>query len=433
LLHDDRMTYLRFPQYVPAKGLARMSIVVYTLAALGLAQALLLWLWTYENTRFFRSRLRSRVTLDFVPRAHLFMPCKGVEPRFVDTVRGMLAQDYPHYRVTFVVESPDDPAYAHLSRLIAADSHRDGSNARAELVIAGGARDCGQKVHNLLTATDRLDDQAEVVVFADSDILPDNQWLRRLVSPLSRDKTGVVTGYRWFCAQPGDWSGTLLAALNSSVTFSLGNHPWNQVWGGSWAIRRQTFEELRAAALWHGALTEDLQVSRFVRERGGYVAFEPSCLVASPVQGGWRVLAEFARRQYLITRVYAPRFWWLGLLATLFAQIVFWSSAAIALVGWWRGEPWPALSLVIASIYVIHTIRAVMRQRAVRLRFPEQTHTQRAVAWLDTLGHPLLGMLQLLLIVSSAFGRSITWRSIRYRLHGPHRTEIVRGRRVVGV
>lgn len=403
-----------------------MSVLIYTLASLGVVQALLLWLWTYENTRFFRSRLRSKINNDFAPRVHLFMPCKGVEPRFVDTVRGMLTQDYPHYRVTFVVESADDPAYAHLGRLIQTCSRADGSRPTAEVVIAGAAHDCGQKVHNLLTATAGLDDQAEVVVFADSDILPDGYWLRRLVSPLSRPDTGVVTGYRWFTAQPGDWSGTVLAALNASVTFSLGNHPWNQVWGGSWAIRRSSFDALRSAGLWQGALTEDLQVSRFVRANGGYVAFEPSCLVASPVQGGWRVLAEFARRQYLITRVYAPRIWWLGLIFTAFAQIVFWGGAALAIGGWWRGEPGPLVAAAVIAIYAIHLIRAVMRQRAVRQRFPDLRSSQRAVAWLDIVGHPLLGLCQLALIVSSAFGRVLTWRTIRYRLHGPHRTEVLR-------
>lgn len=400
--------------------LAALSLLTNIVLGLALLQALLLWLWTYENTRYFRSRLRSRPADEFTPRVHLFMPCKGCEPRFVETVRGMLAQDYPAYRTTFVVESPSDPAYGELTRLV-----RESACASAEVIVAGAAHECGQKVHNLLVATDRLDALAQVVVFADSDILPDVWWLRRLVAPLARTRTGVVTGYRWFFAEHGSWAGTLLAALNSTVTFALGNHSWNQVWGGSWAIRRGTFDDLRQAQLWDGALTEDLQVGQFVRSRGEYVAYEPSCLVASPVHGNWRTLAEFARRQYLITRVYAPRFWWLGLLATTFAQTVFWGGVIGAAFAVALGQPLGSTGWILLAIYSVNTIRALLRQRAIHARFPKESRAQRAVWWLDVLGHPLVGLVQWCLIVSSAWGREITWRSIRYRLQGPHHTRVL--------
>ena len=85
---------------------------------IGLAQAVLLTVWRFETTRFFCSRLRAGHEEGALGRAQVFMPCKGVEPRFVDTVRSMLAQEYPHYRLTFVVEAMTDPAWSVLQQLL---------------------------------------------------------------------------------------------------------------------------------------------------------------------------------------------------------------------------------------------------------------------------------------------------------------------------
>src|ERR1043166_1839737 len=72
-------------------------------------------LQTYEHARFGRSRLRSVVDRSFQPRVEVVLPCKNVDPEFDALVASLLAQDYPDYRVPFVVEStsdPDNPARA---------------------------------------------------------------------------------------------------------------------------------------------------------------------------------------------------------------------------------------------------------------------------------------------------------------------------------
>jgi ceramide glucosyltransferase len=388
--------------FVPIAGL------VLGLAAL--VQAALLLIWTYEATRFIRSRCRSPLPTGYTPRVHLFMPCKGVEPDFDDTIDAVLSQDYPDYGVTFVVESMDDPAYGRLRQLI---------GGRARLVVAGEARDCGQKVHNLLVATGRLADAVDVLAFADSDAVPDRHWLRRLVYPLNDDRTGVITGYRWFVPEVDNWPGIILAALNAPVTMLLGNHQWNEVWGGSWAIRRSVFEDAIRDGVWRGAVTEDSPISRLMRVVRLRVAYEPTCLVASPVQCSWRWLLSFGRRQYLITRVYAPNVWWSGLALTALAQLAFWGGIAALILG--QSVAWPAV--LVASLYGLNTARAMLRQRAAAQRFP-LTPGQRRAAWLDMLAHPLLTLGHLLFMLSS-IGSVTTWRGIRYRLLGPHQTEIL--------
>ena len=407
-------------------GLDALDSAYWTLGALGLAQALLLLVAMYENSRFFRMRLQRGLRWNYTPRVQLFMPCKGVEANFAETVKSVLQLNYPSYSVTFVVESTEDPAYQRLAQLLS-----QSADVSARVIVAGQAVGCGQKVHNLMTATATLDEGAEVLAFIDSDTAPERDWLRWLVARLCR-KPGAVTGYRWFLAQRGDWPAIVLSALNGSVAFALGTHRWNHVWGGAWCIKRTTFEQLRAQGIWNGAVTEDLPVAPALRRLGLQVAYEPGCLVASPVQASWRNLIEFAARQYRITRIYSPRVWWVALVGTAVGQLALWGGMALTLVDLLAGRSAVAPACLVGLVWSIHALCGLLRQLTVARRFGhsanlsrESTSGLRAAAWLDVLGYPILGLCRLLLLLTSAFGRQINWRGIGYRMDGPHRTEIL--------
>jgi hypothetical protein len=390
------------------------------LPTLGLAavQSLLAWLAAYENCRYFRSQIRSRDIGAFTPAVRLIVPCKGIDRSFDQTVRGLLAQDYPGYGITFVVESPTDPAYQRLNQLL-----REPHECAARAIVAGESRGCGQKVHNLLVATAKLPADAEVLAFADSDIVPDADWLLRLVYPLHDPQRGAVTGYRWFVPPDGNWPGIVLSAMNAPIALLCGNHPFNLVWGGSWAIRRQLFERLVADGDWHGALTEDLPATRFVRRAGCRVAYVPACLVASPIRCSWHWMLSFGRRQYLLLRVYMPGLWRLLGLTTFLAQFAFWGGLAAIASGGLGGQAAPA-ALLLLTTYLSDSGRAVLRQRTAVLRFPLRGRGPWLAALLDVVVHPLLNFGHLCVIASS-FGNVMTWRGIRYRLRGPQRTEVL--------
>src|SRR5437588_268867 len=88
------------------------------LGGLGLIQAFLMLLWTFEGARFMRSRLGKPAPAEFLSRVQLFIPCKGVEPTFDQMVDSVRKQNYPAYQVTFIVESTDDPAHGRLVELL---------------------------------------------------------------------------------------------------------------------------------------------------------------------------------------------------------------------------------------------------------------------------------------------------------------------------
>src|SRR5437016_1822575 len=87
-------------------------------------------------------------------RISVFCPCKGTDAEFEKNIRSILEQDYPNYGVTFVVESKEDAAYSALREL-------DAKN----ILVAGRAMDCGQKVHNLAYAITHANTGADIYVF----------------------------------------------------------------------------------------------------------------------------------------------------------------------------------------------------------------------------------------------------------------------------
>jgi hypothetical protein len=134
---------------------------------------------------------------------------------------------------------------------------------------------------------------------------------------------------------------------------------------------------------------------------------------------------EFARRQYLIIKVFAPDIWWPALLGNLLFSSVFWGGLVWLLMCRGTDETMWWVVVLLAFLYAAGTLRALFRRSAVRARFPTRLDALNRAIWLDLLAHPLLAIIDLCCILSSAPSRTITWRGIRYRVDNPHQTQIL--------
>lgn len=391
---------------------------VCLVAAWALLQGAMMLLFAWENARFLSRRFRQHEPPAHLPPVRLIIPCRGVDPEMGDNMRALAALDYPDLELCFVVESLGDPAVAPI------EAARQTCRHRVRFVEAGLAADCGQKVHNLIQATRLPREDREILAFVDSDARPRAGWLRALVSRLASGKAALATGYRWYDPARGDLPSRTLSALNNTVLGVLGTHRFNLVWGGSWAIRCETFERLGFPDAWHGSLSDDLIVSRRVRQAGLKIAFEPHALVASPAQFTWGGTLEFARRQFLVVHNYVPRFWWLAFAGGCVALGTFWTLVGGAVLppgGVPRWLPGSAALLV----YLLGVARWRIALGAVAHYFPGQADRFRAVARWNSWGWPLVALLTWLLIASAAIGRQITWRGITYSMDGPNQTRIL--------
>jgi ceramide glucosyltransferase len=293
-----------------------------------------------------------------------------------------------------------------------------------QVFVAGRSQTCSQKIHNLLYCYERIGDDIDVLAFADSDICVQSNWLSHIVYPLRKSKYGAASGYRWFVPKQNNLASLALSAMNAKVAQLLGNTRFNQAWGGSMAIRVDVFRNLGLDKIWPKTLSDDLSLSSAVKRAGLIVAFVPACMVASHEVTTWRELFEFSRRQFVITRVSAPNTWWFGLFSGLYSVLGIWATAGLAIyAGAIQNEHLLLFAAVPVVFFFGQLARAILRQRMAGKLLNQERRKMRAAYAADILGFWLWSLLMLILIISSAFGKTICWRGIRYKLLGP--TEII--------
>ena len=397
-------------------------IAYYILIGLAMVQSVLLVIQTWEHRRYSRSCINDMDRLRVNRRAAVLAPCKGVDIDLEENLRALLQQDHDNYEVTFIVESADDPACPVINRVMAEHPRR-----ATRLLIAGRAVGIGQKTHNLRTGIAGLSEDVEILAFVDSDSRPRPQWLRLIVSRLSDANTMAVTGYRWFVPTRASVVNHMLYSLNCGVMALLGKQRHHLVWGGSWGIRRSAYDAIKLHEAWEGTLSDDLVASRQLRRANLRVQFEPACVVASPfVYSPCNALA-FMRRQYLVGRFYAPVWWVFALSASTLSNMATLGSLAVLLACLATGSSFAWFSGgVVATLYAMSVVRGFIRQDLIGVHFPEREDQLRRPRRFDIWGGPLTSFVNWMALLTSAVGRHITWRDIRYRVLPDGQVEITR-------
>jgi cellulose synthase/poly-beta-1,6-N-acetylglucosamine synthase-like glycosyltransferase len=361
----------------------------------------------------------------FRPRCVLIVPCKGLDETFDKNIESFFCQAYQPYNLFFVVEDQSDPAYDRLLNLAA--GYRPTSQARTvDILVAGPTESCSQKLHNLLFAYRKIPKETEVLVFADSDACAGPDWLAHIVHPLRKDKNGASSGYRCFIPQQNNTASIALSSLNAKVCQLLGNTPFNLAWGGSMAIRVDNFREYGLEEIWQKALSDDLSLSRAVRRHHRKMVFVPSCMIASFQTTTWKELWEFCRRQFIITRIYSPRMWLFGLLTTALGVLALWGSLVVAILALQANWPYAWIYPVLPVLFWgLQMVRAVLRQKIIAKLLGEYKQQMKVARYADLFFFWGWSILLLLIILSSAVGRTITWRNIRYRLNAPLDIQVI--------
>jgi ceramide glucosyltransferase len=369
-------------------------IGVYLLAAIGILQSIITLLDGVRSARHIRT-FRPRGTSD--DRVVVFCPCKGTDPEFEKNIQSILNQDYSNYVAQFVVESTDDPAYRVLRGL------------GANVLVAGHAASRGQKVHNLAYAVGR-GDSADIYVFCDSDARFPSNWLSRLTAGL--DSNNIASGYRWYVANRFHFPTLMRSAWNASSISILGDHNRNFAWGGSTAIRRETFERLRILEAWRGSVSDDYAITRTAQRAGMKIVFVPECLIPSYGECSLSELLEFTTRQVVITRVYHPALWRVGFIGHAIFNVAFWILPFTDPLAW-------------ILIWSLSAARSYIRYRAVETILPSPALSRHG--WFYILSTPLVAVLYLYNMIASALSTEIVWRQKRYKLISPNETRVLGG------
>jgi cellulose synthase/poly-beta-1,6-N-acetylglucosamine synthase-like glycosyltransferase len=392
--------------------------------------AIVIWLGLLSLRGGFRFSIYVRRQLsqplpNFCPFASVIVPCRGVEPGLSENLRALFEQNYPAYEIVFVTDSDTDPSVDLIRNTI-----QESQKIPARLLIGGAATDSGQKVHNLRQAVAQVDPRCEVLVFVDSDARPRKSWLQSLVAPLADEKLGAASGYRWFVPVAGGFASRLRSVWNASIASALGaDRKSNFCWGGSTAMRRETFAKLNIAERWQRSVSDDFTITRVLGEANRPIHFVPACLVASLGDCDFSELREFSNRQLKITRVYAAHLWKPVLLGSALFCFVFFGGLFLVL---WRalaGLSFKIPLTIIVVIFLLGAAKSFVRFRAVaRVLSSEHPNFYR-----DLPAHlflwPLTSLLYFYNALSAAFSRRISWRGIQYELKSPHEVVIITGDR----
>jgi cellulose synthase/poly-beta-1,6-N-acetylglucosamine synthase-like glycosyltransferase len=395
----------------------------YLLAALVIWQSAVSLRGGVRYLLFFRRELEAPRSL-YMPSASVFVPCRGMDKGLRWNLSALFRQHYPNYELVFVSDRADDEGL-EIARQLAREFEGE-SVARTRFVVAGRATDSGQKVHNLRAAVAEGHASSEVFVFVDTDARPRPDWLRSLVAPLSDVGVGAATGYRWFLPVRGGLATYLRSVWNASIASALGeNTRRNFCWGGSTAIRRETFERLDVAERWRGTVSDDYALTRVLQTAGLPIRFVPACLTATLEDCTFGELMEFSTRQLKITRVYAPHLWAIVLVSNLLFVAVFFGGLALAGALAATGRPfvWP-LALV-SVIFLLGLWKAFFRLRAAALVLEEHHGRMRSGVWAHLLLWPVTAAVFLYNALAAARSRRIVWRGIGYELKSPTETEII--------
>lgn len=391
-------------------------IIYYFFAVVLIYMSYLSFRGGFEYLNFFRQEL-AKPRSEYTPFCSIIAPCKGLDHDLEKNLQALFQQDFPNYEIIFVVDSENDEALSVIEKI----HHRE-TQRISKIVISGKSENEAQKVHNLREAVLHVSNESKVFVFVDSDARPNKDWLRNLIAPLQDEKIGCASGYRWFIGKTLNLGTEMRSVWNASIASALGaNIKNNFCWGGSMAIRRETFEKIDMREKWRGVLSDDFAMTRAMNEANLPIYHVPQALTASVENCTFAQMLEFTTRQMKITRVYGTKFWVMSFIGSGLFNLVMLTSILLLIFGvaFW----FPLLTIILVSVFSIG--KSWLRLNAVRLVLKDYERELKRQFWTQNTLWLFSPALFFYNCVCALLSRKIVWRGIKYELKSPNLTEIL--------
>ncbi len=397
-----------------------MLLAVGALTALG---SVLGSLALIHNARRWRREVEQRLdepTAPHAPPAALFIPARGDPAALEENVRALLKQDYPGLTTVVIVDSRTEPLFGAVERWIQDGRHGQASVVAVEDLAAPPAP--SGKCAALLRGLQETPEEAEVLVFADDDVRPPEDWLRKLVAPLGDSNVSVATAYRWYFSGGGGAASHTRAAWNVVGLAIMFQDKYNFAWGGGMAVRRTDFEAWEVATGWKRAISDDYVVTISAKRDGRPIRFVPQALVPAYETVNFAGLLEWCRRQSFMTKIYDPSLWKFAVVPyVLFNATMLLGAALLAAAA--AGAALPPWSLAVGAAYVSHfplnLVKNAVFYGGVGRMLPDRGAQVRQLrrAWLA--GSTLSPFVMIYAVWKTRDLRLIEWRGKRYEVHGP--------------
>lgn len=326
------------------------------------------------------------------PAVTILKPLHGDEPGLARNLATFMAQDYPDgFAVVFGVADAADPAAGVARDVMARFPH-----VEARLVVDPRRHGQNGKVSNLINMEAAA--AGEIAVLADSDMVVEPDYLRRVVDALSAPGVGLVTCFYRGLTVPGFWSRLAAVGIDHhflpNAVFGLTVGLAKPCFGSTIALRRDTLARIGGFAAFRDVLADDNAMGQAVRGLGLAVALPARpvlghvCAATSP-----KALFEQDLRWSRTVRAVDP---------AGFASSVVTNPLPLAIIAWLSGGfgPWTALGLA----------------AALACRFALQLQVCRFVGagtgrlWLG----PLRDVVSFAVFVASFWPGTLAWRGHRF-------------------
>ncbi len=345
------------------------------------------------------------------PPVSVVMAVRGVDDRLAEGLWALTQLDYPSYTVHIAVDHPDDPAAAIVAQHVA---HHP---KICQMYIAEAPQtSAGLKCDRLIQLLGQLPEAAHYVAFIDADVVPDEQWLRRLVAPLRAGSVGIASGNRWYI--PATWgvAETVRVMWNAAAIVQM---EWYLIpWGGSMAMRRECIELYALPMEWSRTFCEDTVLARLARQRGHRVSHVPDVIAIERGTTDWAHLGNWHARQLLAVRLHH----WSWPLVVVHALNGFVLSllTLVLIAGLLCFAEQRALAILIGS-YLFYSIVSIGLLQAVACRH-NRPFSLGYLAWCWLL-LPVVQMFHAWGVLRSMGLHRIQWSQIDYRVsaHGVER------------
>ena len=247
-------------------------LIIETIAAVGTICSVGFYLLSlYGIASFLRARhKRARdIQSTSLPPVSILKPLKGVDPHIQDAFRSHCEQDYPEYELIFGVSDPEDPAIVFVRELQKEYPHR-----HIQLVICSRDLGTNRKVSTLAQMLPAA--RHDVLIVNDSDILVEQDYLRRVLAPLHDPSAGLVTClYR---GVPAATLGSKMEALGITTDFVPGVLSARIVEGGihfglgsTLAFRRSELQAIGGFESILDYLADDYEIGNRIAALGKHV------------------------------------------------------------------------------------------------------------------------------------------------------------------
>lgn len=358
------------------------------------------------------------------PPAMVVLCLRGGDPFLTACIEGLLNQDYPGYRVRFMVDSPQDPSLSIVKQSVA----QHGFDRYEILTLANPLATCTLKCSSLAQAIGDLVNEeresvaGEFVALLDADVIPHRSWLRELATGLQPHAVGAVTGNRWYMPDEPSLGALTRHIWNAAAIVQM--YFYRIAWGGTLAIKVDSIRRAELLSWWTKAMCEDTMTHAKLKAIGQRVDIVPSLMMVNRENVSLRRLTPWIRRQLLTTRLYHP-YWSLVLLHGI-------GSAAQVLVGWglclayfvqgnWLLAGGCAAAMIVYQTalnsllpWIASPVEAILRARGEECdwrRNLKATSMMQALfitQWVYTWA-----------LISCIFTFRFEWRGINYRVDGP--------------